>query len=91
MDFGLGILTFGTSGSVVAFAYISKRATEKHRKGTGKAQAVRRAEIGAVEGWHRGTDGTGGLPLRRSVIRRADAGAGRFRQRQPAAGVISLS
>lgn len=32
MDFGLGILTFGTLGFVVAFAYISKRATEKHMK-----------------------------------------------------------
>ncbi len=32
MDFGLGILTFGTLGFVVAFAYISVRATEKHRK-----------------------------------------------------------
>jgi len=29
MDFGLGILTFGTIGFVLAFAYISKRATEK--------------------------------------------------------------
>lgn len=29
MDFGLGILTFGTIGFVMAFAYISKRATEK--------------------------------------------------------------
>lgn len=30
MDFGLGILTFGTLGFVVAFAYLSKRATDKH-------------------------------------------------------------
>ncbi|MBS0122982.1 hypothetical protein [Thetidibacter halocola] len=32
MDFGLGILTFGTLGFVVAFAYINKRAVEKHMK-----------------------------------------------------------
>ncbi|MEO0666528.1 MAG: hypothetical protein AAFZ99_01315 [Pseudomonadota bacterium] len=32
MDFGLGILTFGTLGFVVAFGYISARITEKHRK-----------------------------------------------------------
>ena len=32
MDFGLGILTFGTLGFVVAFGYISARVTEQHRK-----------------------------------------------------------
>ena len=29
MDFGLGILTFGTLGFVLAFAYINQRVTEK--------------------------------------------------------------
>lgn len=32
MDFGLGILTFGTLGFMVVFGYISARVTEKHRK-----------------------------------------------------------
>ncbi len=32
MDFGLGILTFGTLGFVVAFAYISIRAMQKLRE-----------------------------------------------------------
>lgn len=32
MDFGLGILTFGTLGFVCAFAYLSARATEKRRQ-----------------------------------------------------------
>ena len=32
MDFGLGILTFGTLGFAVAFGYLSARATEKLRK-----------------------------------------------------------
>ncbi|MEM6340822.1 MAG: hypothetical protein AAF729_06715 [Pseudomonadota bacterium] len=32
MDFGLGILTFGTLGFAVAFGYVSARATEKLRK-----------------------------------------------------------
>ncbi len=31
MDFGLGILTFGTIGSVLAFAYLNIRAIEKRR------------------------------------------------------------
>lgn len=31
MDFGLGILTFGTIGSVIAFAYLNIRALEKRR------------------------------------------------------------
>lgn len=31
MDFGLGILTFGTIGSVLAFAYLNIRAVEKRR------------------------------------------------------------
>jgi hypothetical protein len=32
MDFGLGILTFGTLGFVAAFAYLDARATEKRRR-----------------------------------------------------------
>lgn len=32
MDFGLGLLTFGTIGSVLAFAYLSIRAIEKRRE-----------------------------------------------------------
>ena len=31
MDFGLGLLTFGTLGFAVAFGYISARAMEKRR------------------------------------------------------------
>ncbi len=32
MDFGLGILTFGTLGFVAVFGYLSARATEKYRQ-----------------------------------------------------------
>lgn len=32
MDFGLGILTFGTLGFMVAFGYLGARATEKRRQ-----------------------------------------------------------
>ena len=32
MGFGLGILTFGTLGFVLAFAYVSIRAIEKHKE-----------------------------------------------------------
>lgn len=32
MDFGLGILTFGTLGFMVAFGYLSVLATEKRRR-----------------------------------------------------------
>jgi hypothetical protein len=32
MDFGLGILTFGTLGFMVAFGYLSVRAIEKRRR-----------------------------------------------------------
>ncbi len=35
MDFGLGILTFGTLGFMVAFGYLSARATEKRRRDGG--------------------------------------------------------
>jgi len=32
MDFGLGLLTFGTIGAVIAFAYLNIRAIEKRRE-----------------------------------------------------------
>lgn len=32
MDFGLGLLTFGTLGFAAAFGYISMRATQKLRE-----------------------------------------------------------
>lgn len=32
MDFGLGILTFGTLGFTAAFGYLSQRAVEKQRR-----------------------------------------------------------
>lgn len=32
MDFGLGILTFGTLGFVAVFGFLSARATEKYRQ-----------------------------------------------------------
>lgn len=32
MDIGLGILTFGTLGSVVVFAYVNMRSTQKPLK-----------------------------------------------------------
>ena len=34
MEIGLGILTFGTLGFVLAFAYINKRVTEKQLEET---------------------------------------------------------
>ena len=34
MDFGLGILTFGTLGFVIAFSYASTRAMERRRNGS---------------------------------------------------------
>lgn len=34
MDIGLGILTFGTLGFVLAFAYINRRVTEKQLEET---------------------------------------------------------
>ena len=45
MDFGLGILTFGTLGFVVAFGYISARATEKYRKSNPPKSALSRDGI----------------------------------------------
>ena len=45
MDFGLGILTFGTLGFVAAFAYISARATERKRRAGGPKSALSRDGI----------------------------------------------
>ena len=45
MDFGLGILTFGTLGFVAAFAYISARQTEKRRKSNAPKSALSRDGI----------------------------------------------
>ena len=42
MDFGLGILTFGTLGFAVAFGYISQRATEKYRDSNAPKSALSR-------------------------------------------------
>jgi len=45
MDFGLGILTFGTIGSVLAFAYLNIRALEKRRaENTPKSALARDGE-----------------------------------------------
>ncbi|MEM1129233.1 MAG: hypothetical protein AAGH83_01795 [Pseudomonadota bacterium] len=45
MDFGLGILTFGTFGFVLAFAYLSIRATEKLRREGGPKSSLSRDGI----------------------------------------------
>jgi hypothetical protein len=45
MDFGLGLLTFGTLGFVAAFAYISARTTEKRRREGGPKSALSRDGI----------------------------------------------
>lgn len=45
MDFGLGILTFGTLGFVAAFGYISARVTEKNRQKGGPKSALSRDGI----------------------------------------------
>lgn len=45
MDFGLGILTFGTLRFVAAFAYISARVTEKNRLKGGPKSALSRDGI----------------------------------------------
>ena len=45
MDFGLGILTFGTLGFMVAFGYISARATEKYRRSNPPKSALSRDGI----------------------------------------------
>ncbi|WP_425091846.1 hypothetical protein [Tropicimonas sp. S265A] len=45
MDFGLGILTFGTLGFMVAFGYISARETEKRRQQGGLKSSLSRDGI----------------------------------------------
>lgn len=50
MDGALGFLTFGTLGFVVAFAYISARATEKRMRDGGPKSSLSRdgaAELAA--------------------------------------------
>lgn len=47
MELGLGILTFGTLGFVVAAAYISARATEERRKSGARKSAL--SEDGIAE------------------------------------------
>lgn len=42
MDFGLGLLTFGTLGFVAAFGYISARETEKRRQQGGPKSSLSR-------------------------------------------------
>jgi hypothetical protein len=42
MDFGLGILTFGTLGFMVVFGYVSARATEKRRKSNAPKSSLSR-------------------------------------------------
>jgi hypothetical protein len=44
MEIGLGILTFGTLGFVLAFAYINKRVTERQLEETRSARAAETAE-----------------------------------------------
>lgn len=43
MDFGLGILTFGTIGFMAAFGYLSARAMEK-RRGSGEPKSTLAAD-----------------------------------------------
>lgn len=45
MDFGLGILTFGTLGFAVAFGYLSSRATQRLRREGGPKSALSRDGI----------------------------------------------
>jgi hypothetical protein len=59
MDFGLGILTFGTLGFVAVFAYISARETEKLRQAGGNKKSTLSRD-GAAE--------------RLAELRRGDAG-----------------
>ena len=40
MDIGLGILTFGTLGFMVAFGYISARVADKQRRAGGPKSAL---------------------------------------------------
>mgnify|MGYP000338269185 CR=1 FL=1 len=45
MDFGLGILTFGTIGFMAVFGYISMRETEKRRRSGAPKSALSRDGI----------------------------------------------
>jgi hypothetical protein len=45
MDFGLGILTFGTLGFVLVFAYLNIRATEKLRNSNAPKSSLSRDGI----------------------------------------------
>lgn len=49
MDVAIGFLTFGTLGFVMAFAYISARATEKLRREGGARSALSRGNSAKVE------------------------------------------
>ena len=49
MDGAIGFLTFGTLGFVMAFAYISARATEKRRQEGGPKSALARGPRAKVE------------------------------------------
>lgn len=40
MDFGLGLLTFGTFGFVIAFGYASVRSIERRRATPGKKSTL---------------------------------------------------
>ena len=45
MDIGLGILTFGTLGAVLVFAYVNMRATQKLREQDGPKSSLSRDGI----------------------------------------------
>jgi len=57
MDFGLGLLTFGTLGFVAAFAYVSARVTEKRRRAGGPKSALSRDGIAERLAAARAADG----------------------------------
>jgi hypothetical protein len=45
MEIGLGLLTFGTLGAVLVFAYVNIRATQKLREQKGPKSALSRDGI----------------------------------------------
>lgn len=49
MDSAIGFLTFGTLGFVMAFAYVSARATEKRRREGGPRSALARGKAAKIE------------------------------------------
>lgn len=49
MDSVIGLLTFGTLGFVMAFAYISARATEKRLRDGGPRSALARGTAAKME------------------------------------------